>query len=73
VILLLCIASRHLWWQIPQGRDAGRLPVILPTKFELAGNPDTHWVRVTVEPSDPQLFTFKGEIIPENVVNRGAK
>jgi hypothetical protein len=43
------------------------------TRVETFGNPDSHWVRVTVDPSDPQLFTFKGEIIPENVVNHRSK
>jgi hypothetical protein len=43
------------------------------TRVETFGNPDTHWVRVTVDPSDPQVFTFKGEIVPENVVNRRTK
>jgi hypothetical protein len=27
-------------------------------------------VRITVDPADPQLFRFKAEIVPENVVNR---
>jgi hypothetical protein len=43
------------------------------TRVETFGNPDTHWVRVTVDPSDPQLFTFRGEVIPENVVSRRTK
>ena len=40
------------------------------TRVETFGWPDTHWVRVTVDPSDPQLFTFKGEIVSENMINR---
>jgi hypothetical protein len=40
------------------------------TRVETFGWPDTHWVRVSVDPADPQLFTFKGEIVPENIVNR---
>jgi hypothetical protein len=40
------------------------------TRVETFGWPDTHWVRVTVDPADPQLFRFKAEIVPENVVNR---
>ena len=43
------------------------------TRVETFGNPDTHWVRVTVDPADSQLFTFKAEIISENVVNRRSK
>jgi hypothetical protein len=30
----------------------------------------THWVRVTVDPADPQVFRFNAEIIPENGVHR---
>jgi hypothetical protein len=40
------------------------------TRVETFGNPDTHWVRVTVDPADPQVFRFNAEIVPENVVNR---
>jgi hypothetical protein len=40
------------------------------TRVETFGNPDSHWVRVTVDPSDPQVFTFKAEVVAENVVNR---
>lgn len=43
------------------------------TRVETFGNPDTHWVRVTVDPADAQLFSFRGEIVPENVVSRGAR
>jgi hypothetical protein len=42
-------------------------------RVETFGNPDTHWVRVTVDSSDPQVFTFKGEIVPENVSNHQTK
>jgi hypothetical protein len=40
------------------------------TRVETFGWPDTHWVRITVDPADPQLFRFKAEIVPGNVVNR---
>jgi hypothetical protein len=40
------------------------------TRVETFGWPDTHWVRVTVDPSDPQLFRFRPEIVPGNIVNR---
>jgi hypothetical protein len=40
------------------------------TRIETFGWPDTHWVRVTVDPANPQLFRFKAEIVPENVANR---
>ena len=40
------------------------------TRVETFGWPDTHWVRVTIDPGDPQLFRFKAEVVPGNVVNR---
>jgi hypothetical protein len=40
------------------------------TRVETFGDPDTHWVRVTVDPTDPQLFSFNPEIVSENVAVR---
>jgi len=40
------------------------------TRVETFGWPDTHWVRVTVDPADPQLFRFKPEIVSGNIANR---
>ena len=40
------------------------------TRVETFGDPDTHWVRVTVNPTDPQLFRFNPEIVSENVAVR---
>jgi hypothetical protein len=40
------------------------------TRIETFGWPDTHWVRVTVDPADRQLFRFNAEIVPENAVSR---
>lgn len=40
------------------------------TRVETFGWPDTHWVRITVDPADPQLFRFKAEIVPGNAANR---
>jgi hypothetical protein len=36
------------------------------TRVEVFGDPDSHWVRVTVDPAKPALFTIEAEIIPEN-------
>lgn len=36
------------------------------TRLEVFGDPDSHWVRVTVDPATPGLFTIRPEIIPEN-------
>lgn len=39
------------------------------TRVETFGDPDTHWVRITVDPSRPELFTIEAEIVPENKAN----
>jgi len=36
------------------------------TRVETFGAPDTHWVRITVDPADPNVFRFQPEIITEN-------
>jgi len=43
------------------------------TRVETFGAPDSHWVRVIVDPADPHLFTVKPEIVSENVVSRRPK
>ena len=40
------------------------------TRVETFGWPDTHWVRGTIDPADPQLFRFNPEIVPENTASR---
>ena len=39
------------------------------TRVETFGFPDSHWVRITVDPSDPQLFRFRAEVVSGNTVN----
>ena len=39
------------------------------TRLEVFGDPESHWVRVSVNPSKPELFTIEPEIIPENKAN----
>ena len=36
------------------------------TRLEVFGDPDSHWVRVTVDPQKPELFVIEPEIVPEN-------
>lgn len=40
------------------------------TRLEVFGDPDTHWVRVTVDPANPALFTIEPMIVRENDPNR---
>ena len=34
------------------------------TRLEVFGSPHVHWVRVQVDPGDPQVFRFRQEIVP---------
>jgi hypothetical protein len=38
------------------------------TRVETIGYPDTHWVRGIVDPKDPNVFSFRLEIVKENLV-----
>ena len=40
------------------------------TRVETFGHPDAHWVRVTVNPSDLQLFQIRPEIVEKNRAGR---
>jgi hypothetical protein len=43
------------------------------TRLEVFGFPESHWVRVTVDPNDPNLFTFNQELVKKNLVNHSTK
>jgi len=43
------------------------------TRVATFGYPDTHWVRAIVDPKDPQVLSFRQEIVKENLVNHGSK
>jgi hypothetical protein len=38
------------------------------TRVETFGSPDVHWVRASVDTSDPKVFAFQPEIVEENTV-----
>jgi hypothetical protein len=37
------------------------------SRLETFGSPDVHWVRVTVDPKSPAVFSIQPEIVPANV------
>lgn len=43
------------------------------TRIETFGWPDSHWVRIDVDPSDPQLFVVKPQIVPQNAASSRAR
>jgi hypothetical protein len=43
------------------------------TRLETFGTPDVHWVRVTVQPDGPTVFTFRPEIVKTNLVDHSSR
>jgi hypothetical protein len=39
------------------------------TRVETFGTDDVHWVRVSIDPRDPEVFTFRQEIVRANLVD----
>ena len=37
------------------------------TRLETFGDPIHHWVQVTVDADDPNVFTFRQRIVPANI------
>jgi hypothetical protein len=59
----------------PFGARTGRGVATTPTvenftRVETFGQPNHHWVHVTVDPEDPQVFTFRQRIVVPNIVKR---
>lgn len=38
-------------------------------RVETFGSPNSHWVLISVDPKNPQLFRFEPQIVPENVIH----
>ena len=38
------------------------------TRVEVFGNPHVHWVHVTVDPEEPEVFSFRQRIVRDNVI-----
>lgn len=57
------------WKRPPRGTPG--IPALENFKrVETFGTPDHHWVHVTVEPNDNNVFTFRPRIVQANVVKR---
>ena len=41
--------------------------VLIFTRVETFGDKDVHWVRATVDTSDPEVFSFQPEIVDEKM------
>lgn len=55
----------------PRVRGKPSLPKVENfTRVETFGSPNHHWLEVTIEPNDPNVFTFRPRIVAANVVKR---
>ena len=43
------------------------------TRLATFGHPDAHWVRASVDPRNPQVFSFRQEIVKANLVHHGSR
>jgi hypothetical protein len=43
------------------------------TRVETFGNPDVHWVRARVDDRDPEVFSFRQEIVEKNRIDHRAR
>jgi hypothetical protein len=65
--VVLAVGDTHIFRvDKPLYRDDGSL-VENFTRVETFGEPDIHWVRVTVDPRESEVFTFHQELVPENM------
>jgi hypothetical protein len=54
-------------------RPGARIPALENfTRVETFGAPNHHWLEVTVEPDDPNVFTFRQRIVDANIVKARA-
>lgn len=55
----------------PRVRGQPNLPALENfTRVETFGSPNHHWVEVTIDPNDPNVFSFRPRIVAANVVKR---
>lgn len=51
---------------LPSGPRAGRTAIANFTRVETFGQPNHHWLHVTVDPDDASVFTFRQRIVESN-------
>jgi hypothetical protein len=58
------------FWKRPPRGSAGEPALENFKRVETFGTPDHHWLHVTAEPNDPNVFTFRPRIVAANVKKR---
>jgi hypothetical protein len=70
--VVLAVGDTHIFRvDKPLYRDDGSL-VENFTRVETFGNPYVHWVRVTVDPREEELFSFQQQLVSDNVARPGS-
>ena len=54
----------------PLGRRPNVAAIENFTRVETFGQPNHHWLHVTVDPDDPNVFTFRQRIVTANILKR---
>src|SRR5207237_2663247 len=52
---------------LPSGPRDARSTIANFTRVETFGQPDHHWLHVTVDPDDPGVFTFRQRIVQSSI------
>ena len=68
--VVLAVGDTHVFRvDKPLYRTGGSL-VVNFTRVEVFGHPAVHWVRVTVDPREREVFSFHQELVPTNITRR---
>ena len=66
--VVLAVGDTHVFRvDKPMLAPGTRLPVDNFTRVEVFGYPRVHWVHVTVDPDEPEVFTFRQRVIEANI------
>lgn len=58
------------FWKRPPRGSPGEPALENFKRVETFGTPDHHWLHVTIDPNDPNVFTFRPRIVAANVLKR---
>jgi hypothetical protein len=58
------------FWARPPRGQPGTPALENFRRVETFGTPDNHWIHVTVDPNDSEVFTFRPRIVRANVIKR---
>ncbi len=68
--VVLAVGDTHIFRVDKPLYRADRSLVENFTRVEVFGHPQVHWVRVTVDPREREVFSFHQELVPTNMARR---